>query len=647
VKSIYNPNHPVILFIPEAGIYPYLRGLAVLGDAITKRGGSVFITHDTGQMLRSPLMAMYRTSINVSTKERIKINRITDKNIKDVLEKYKFSSIELSEFVDNKLIKEINSLVVNPKSDLQKIDFRGFPVGQMAEFDFNLEPKYPYYSKLSSTHRELYKQYIKNNALAIAITDKICERYNPSLLLTFNEYGQCQAVRYGAKNHNVKHVSLTYPAHFNIDMSKFVIWESTYKRWTLDHTRKWNSWKDVPIREKFVTASWEDIIFRMYHSGSHIFSLRKKDNPSCIFKNLNLDPKKKTIIVYTSSQDERRCAGITMKIWGEKDDSVDVFSNQIEWLSKLRAYAAKRKDVQFVVRIHPREGFRQLGFNSQHLLKLKAKFKKNSQRFTIIWPDDPISSYDLMEFADVCLIAWSTIGHEAARVGIPVLSYVGNLYNPNDSYIQVASSRKDYKKKLDAIIQMDYKWQNLVKAIRFYHWRTFIPSLDLGKTIPADFDDRTLWPKADSSMVGVIDDILSGKQDLIKYNIKKWKDTLPANVISQEKKAIKLNIRWFLDKIFYPPLNSFLLFRFWRYFRRKITGNNVWVPKSKRGYKDYSLKFVENTSKLDSLIRETRRNLKLRIIVANGSLVTLINKGKLLHRISPMVIRLARLHKNN
>ena len=39
MHDINDPNHPVILFIPEAGIYPFVRGLAVLGDAIRKQGG--------------------------------------------------------------------------------------------------------------------------------------------------------------------------------------------------------------------------------------------------------------------------------------------------------------------------------------------------------------------------------------------------------------------------------------------------------------------------------------------------------------------------------------------------------------------------------------------------------------------------------
>lgn len=643
--KINNNKHPVILFIPEVGIYPYARGLAILGDAITKCGGRVYITHDTGQMLRSPIMAMYGTSTKLSIKEKNKISKVTEKYYKYILKKYNFSSIELSDFVDNRSIKEINSLVNGTGGNLKRIYYKGFPVGRMAEFDFILETKFPYYSKLSATHKELYIQYIKNTALTISIVDKICERYKPSLILTFNEYAQCQAARYSAKTHKVRRMTLTYPVNLNIDASRFLIWESTYRYWMANHCQKWKIWEDTPVQRKYIKASWDDAIFRMYKSGSHIFSSRKKNNSTSIFKQLDLDPKRKTVVVYTSSQEERSCSELSMNIWKEKNLAVDAFKNQIDWLLYLRDYASKRNDLQIVVRVHPREGSRQFGFESQHLRKLKSTFKKDTSNFIIVWPDDPISSYDLMELADICLIAWSTIGQEAARLGIPVLTYISNIYYPDADFVQVATTRKEYEKKLDSMLQMKYTWQHLIRAVRFYHWRTFIPSLDLGKTVPTDFDDGTIWPKASKPMVQVINDVLAGRQDLIKYNIKKWHNSLSADTAYQEKEAMKLGIRNFLDKLFFPPNSRFdLLFRVWRYVGRRITSDNLWTP-PERDFRDYHLKFSEETSRLRDFVKITRNNQRIRFVIASGSEAILVHNGKMLHRISPVVVRLARLHE--
>jgi len=650
-----NLKKTVILFIPEIGIYPYARGLAVLGDAVVKQGGRVFVTHDTGQMFRSPFMAMHRLPVDASQKEKNKLIRKNNKVFKQVLQKYNFSSIELSDLVDKALINEINTLVNT--DDLESITYRGFPVGKISQYDFILETKFPFSNNISEEQKELFRLYIKNTALSVAITDRICEKYNPTLFLTFNEYAQCQAVRYGAYSNHVSRMALTYPTHFNVDASRFLVWESTCEYWRYTHCQNWNNVRNFSINKEAVEECWKDAVFRMYSTGSHIFSSQKKNDLENIFRNLKLDTNKKTVVVYTSSQDERRSVEIAMNFWKEDNNVQDAFLNQIDWLKMLRDYANERNDIQILVRIHPREGHRGGGFHSDHLKQLYEVFRKNTKNFTIIWPDDPVSSYDLIELADVCLVAWSLMGQEAARLGIPVLSFTGNMFYPNDDFIQVATSQEEYRIKLDSVLKMEYKWQHLLKAVRFYHWRTFIPSLNLGETVPVDFQDDTIWPEAPESKVGVINDILNGKQDLIEYNITQWQNSLPIDALERETEAMRQGIRYFLDNIFYPPsLNKnksarsivFLIriyniiYRiYYAYFanNRKLKINN-----EKNFFVDYHLEFSSDISKLEIFRLRTSQDKNLRIIVEDGLLSILVNKGKIIRRMLPTVNRLARLY---
>jgi hypothetical protein len=585
VYSITNSENPVILFIPEAGVYPFMRGLSILGDAIQKQGGRVLVTHDTGQMLRSPLLGMNKVPVPTPADKKAEVYKSNEQIFKSALKKYKFTPIELAELVGEELQKEIDDVVSGAGDDLENIIFRGFPVGKIAQYDFILETKFPYSPKLSELHKALYAIYIKNTALTIALTDTICERYHPSLLLTFNEYAQCQAVRYSAEKHKVGRMAMTYPTHYNVDASKFSIWKTTCEYWRYVHCQKWNTEKDTPIRKEHVLECWKDTLFRMYGSGSHIFSARKENDPGFIFKKLNLDPRRKTIVVYTSSQDERGSVEIAMKIWREDNHVIDAFPNQIAWLVALRDYVLKRDDVQIVVRIHPREGTRGAGFDSEHLQKLRKTFTENTSNFIIVWPDEPISSYDLMELADVCLVAWSLMGQEAARLGIPVLSFTGNMFYPDDDFMQVATAPEEYFKRLDSILTMGYTWYHLVKAVRFYHWRIFLTSLDLGETVPRTFDDNTLWPEAPLSTVEVITNILSDKKDLITYNLEEWKSSLAPDAIVHEAEAMRQGIRRFIDSVFYPPdpeKKPSFLFRVFRRVIRELTGKNLPLTKKKR-----------------------------------------------------------------
>lgn len=653
MNDIHDPKHPVILFIPEAGIYPFLRGLSLLGDAVIKKGGTVFITRDTGQMLRSPLAAMWGYPVYPKARQKRRLRGVSKKYLDRVKKKYHFSFIELSDFVDEELMDEINSLTKSKNIDLQTITYRDFPVGKIAQYDFILETKFPYSEKLSETHRLLYEAYIKNTALAIAITDQICDRYSPSLIMTFNEYAQCQAVRYSAQTHGVARAAITYPVHFNVDASRLSIWKSTCEYWRYVHCQNWHLEENTPIRSEHVDACWNDSLFRMYSSGSHIFSSRKGKNPADIFHGLGLDVKKKTIVAYTSSQDERGSVEIAMNIWGEDNNVQDAFPNQISWLKMLRDYAATRDDIQVVVRIHPREGIRQFKFDSQHLTQLKEVFTENSKNFFVVWPDNPISSYDLMELADVCLVSWSLMGQEAARLGIPVLTYTGNMFYPDSDFIQVGVTPEEYKKRLDQITHMDYSWKHLIKAVRFYHWRIFLLSLDLGKTVPVDFEDNRVFPELSENKVRVVNDILSGKEDLITYNIQQWKSSLPENAENLEMKAMQRGIRYFLDKLFYPPFSLEAVFGFsyrasrkaWKFFCY-LSGKRIHpVRKTEYPFIDYHLELHKNVENIYELCKKSKQNKKMRFIVIDGKYVYLVHNGKVLKRMSQVVIRLVTLHQ--
>lgn len=635
---------PTILFIPETGIYPFLRGLSVLGSAISKSGSPVKLTRCTGQMIRCPMLTMNQLPVNASQESKDKICKLCIKNFSVVKNKYNFSSIELKDLVKENVRSEINELV-DKASDLLGIVYRGFPVGKISQYDFILETKFPYEPAMPESQKAIFIAYVKNTALTVVMADEICKQYDPSLFLTFNEYAQCQAVRFSAQKHGIRRMAMTYPVNFNVDASRFSIWEKTCEAWRYQHCQNWSQGKEIPILKENVWECWNDIVFRMFGFGSHIFSSKKHNDPGYIFKNLNLKLNRKTIVVYTSSQDERVSVDVAMKIWGEDQPPADAFVNQIEWLKMLKDYASQRNDVQIVVRIHPREGAKKFGFDSKHLIELRQNFKENSENFYIVWPNDEMSSYDLMELADVCLVAWSLMGQEAARVGIPVLSFAGKMFYPDDDFMQVATSKDEYKRKLDSIIDMSYNWSHLTKAFRFYHWRIFMPSLDLRETVPLDFENKMVWPDLPTSKIHVVSKILRGTLDLIEYNKTKWLDSLPLDAAEQETSAMKRGIRMFIYRIFFPPKASKLMYvfdrinRFVWYFLTKKS-----IPFGFKRFADYELKYSDDVSKLESFIEESKSQGNLIILVADGKSSVLVKNGKIFRRMSPVLNRLAKLH---
>ncbi|MBF0300834.1 MAG: hypothetical protein HQK51_19145 [Oligoflexia bacterium] len=576
---------------------------------------------------------------------------------------YGFDIINLSDYLDFDTKKSIDQLVNNTSNkNLETISYMQFPVGKMAQFDFGLAAKKLFTPELSGKSEFLFRRYIKNIITTVSIGEKIIKKYKPTVVITFGEYGHYQGIRHAAKLCGVKSISIGHPMHYNADFSRFLMWPRTNEAYFYPHCQNWHKIKNKSIESRYVDECWNDVMFRLFSKPkSHIFSPRKSIDPESIFIELKLKRTKKTALVFTSSYDERHAKDIVMDIWKEGPKISDTFPDQISWLEALREYSTKHNDIQFVIRIHPREGHRQFGFDSEHLIKLKSIFRDNYENFVIIWPDDPISSYDLLEFADICLVSWSLMGQEAARLGIPVLTITGNMFYPDDDFVRVSKSKEGYFNNLKEVLDFKFTYNHLLKAIRFYHWRTFIPSLDLGETVPSKFSDDTFWPESPSDSSTTIIDTLLEDKSLITYNIEKWNNQENLRDLSKEELSSTLKgIRIFIDAIFYPPsfdikkeVSSISIL--YNKIKTKILHNLPHVIKSRlnlrqtnivKEFRDYELQYFNENWQITELIKITEVNKKLRIIAKDGLFTILVHNGKVLRRMSPMINKLAEIHHN-
>ncbi|MBF0443098.1 MAG: hypothetical protein HQK54_14415 [Oligoflexales bacterium] len=640
----------VILYLPETGIYPYIRTLAIIGEAAQQQEHIVYITHCTGQMYRCKMMAMYRLPFSAGQNQRKNLCKICLNRFNKVKEKYGFSTISLEDWLDNNAIKEIDDLFLSNKNHLEKIVYMGFPVGQLTLHDLMLEARclHVHSENMSGEQLILFEKYLRNTMLTISITHAICQKIKPSLFITYNPYAQSQAVQWGSKINGVIHKGASNSHHLGANFSLVQLDHDMLINRFFTHCQQWHEMKDLPIPKAYVQECWKDAIFRSYEAGSHIFSTPKKGDPSNIFNKLKLDEGKKTVVVFTGSYDEHKGGLICCKIWNDEPDVLEAFSSQIDWLKFLRNFASKRNDVQFVVRIHPREG---RGQGSEHLKLLRDEFQEDTKTFQVIWPNDIISSYDLLELADLCLISGSTLGLEAARLGIPVLSFMANLNYPNDDFIEIETDPENYEAKLVKMLKREFSFHELIKAVRYYHWYTFVISLDLSETIPQAIDDDTVWPQAPDNMISVFNDILFDRQSVRSYNIQKWKKELSKDAIEEEADEMRKGIRRFIDRVFYPPMRlrkqNFIL-HFIDRISAKLIGKKFFQRKMTASvFVDYQLTYVNGINDLDKLIEHSRNNPELRYIIADGLYAILVHLGETTRRLSPMILRLARLHETS
>ena len=115
------------------------------------------------------------------------------------------------------------------------------------------------------------------------------------------------------------------------------------------------------------------------------------------------------------------------------------------WLRRTLAFFAGRRDVQFVLRIHP--GERNLSGPSAADL-VRKDFPVLPNHLHVVAAKDPINTYDLIAVADLGLVYTTTVGLEMAMSGSPVI-VAGRTHYRGKGFTQDPESWEAYFSMLD------------------------------------------------------------------------------------------------------------------------------------------------------------------------------------------------------
>ena len=265
---------------------------------------------------------------------------------------------------------------------------------------------------------------------------------------------------------------------------------------------------------------------------------------------LHLDPHRKLIVAYTSSLDEYYAGWSIMEALGYgKPPEGQVFSDQIEWIKALMEHVRHRKDLQLVVRIHPREGnpFKGTRKSSEHLAyPAPESFADTPSNVRIVWPAEAISSYDLAEICDLALVSWSTIGLEVARMGVPVLaSTKGIAAFPDDDFIRSTNTAAEYFQVLESLLTSSASLETLARAFRWYNLQHLGATIDFGDVIPSpDFYRLPAFHRPKEAVLA--ERIVIGGETALDINLERQRQYNAASAKTVESEALKAHCRRFV-----------------------------------------------------------------------------------------------------
>jgi hypothetical protein len=219
--------------------------------------------------------------------------------------------------------------------------------------------------------------------------------------------------------------------------------------WTEDHRRQ----LDRELYSTYASGDWYSVVGTQFNKS--IVDSRN------LRERFGLDAKKKTAIIYP------HILWDATLFWGEC-----LFSNFEEWLVETVRAACANDQVNWVIKIHPgnqrlrEEGTMKESAEVEALCKYIGKLPPH---IIMIPCSSEVSTYSTFQIADYCLTGWGTVGMEAARLGIPVLTGGRGFYDRRGFTVDSNTGEEYIEKlrKIQAIPRLSSAQQELAERFAY------------------------------------------------------------------------------------------------------------------------------------------------------------------------------------
>jgi hypothetical protein len=138
-------------------------------------------------------------------------------------------------------------------------------------------------------------------------------------------------------------------------------------------------------------------------------------DPEAVRTRIGLDPEKKSAFVFPHMLWDAPA------MWGKP-----IFSTYQEWFVETVKAACRNDRLNWVIKIHPAHVWKRAGSataeDAAELRVIRRHVGVLPPHVHVLPSDTPVSTYSLFPVMDYCLTVRGTVGVEAARLGIPVLT---------------------------------------------------------------------------------------------------------------------------------------------------------------------------------------------------------------------------------
>jgi hypothetical protein len=456
----------VVCFSPNDAVWRWTLPQAQFLDALQQRGDEIIYVY-CDREYSSFCMSMASSGVRFSDDESAKraICDICVRQSELVRGKLGFAGRTLGSFLRPDEVDAADRL--SREADIESLyDYveYGLPIGRFALYETIIQTK-SISKDMTPEARSFYRSNFRNTLISALASQAMLRELKPDVGISYHTaYAYNRAFQSTFEAGNVPVWFLN--ASFNVAEldTHLVAARSDPELLFRKMLNDWPRFEELACNEEEFAGAGDHLLALM-GGGGFGYSKAMNRGEATALERLGCPSDRKIVVALLSSYDELLASDLAGFGWSTHNS---VFASQVEWVKWLFEFARARTDIHLIVRVHPREfPINGKGGRSEHSYLLEAAFLEKPDNVSINLPTDGIAFYDLLMEADVALIAWTSAGMDAGMLGVPVVTYAGDVLLFPRQLAYDARTREEYAEFVDRAIGAGW---SLERSRAFFRW---------------------------------------------------------------------------------------------------------------------------------------------------------------------------------
>ena len=536
-------RQPIVLFMtPEAGLTPFFASHAILAKTLAESGHAGVVL-SCGGILPTCTWKMARSVGRDDPDACISCRQQAAQN----LHAYGLADISIESLVGAESRKEIEAIIAANADNPRVARYDGIKFGVAATCEALRVLRRLDEAEFTAENRAFVLALLRTALTIYFALRELKSRFSISRIAYMGDYGFWITAQAFAEREGIGVTRINHLYHLDVDRRRIGLQPGSAHSQLYDQIANWNRVRDRAVEPSMIANIAEGSLYRLRgHGGASTYSPNWMHDDGGLRERLGLRADRKTIVAYSSSADEFVASIGIMDVLGMTfAKGARPFEDQVDWLTSLAEWVGSRDELQLVIRLHPRmaAGHRHASESTEYAF-FRRLFDKTLPHVVVVWPSDPLSSYNLAELADAVTVSWSTIGLEMARFGVPVIAAFSGIGPfPTGSFIGFEETAEKYFAELDAAVFRPARLEAILEAFRWTYYAFWAPGVDVSDVVPThDYAGLPPWrmPTRQDEIVRV----LVGGEDMAAVNMAR----MPAGIAAEqhEHEALQAAVRRFI-----------------------------------------------------------------------------------------------------